>query len=116
MRSRAAAKETSQMDVVCRKARAVHLGVIWQHASFLNRHLIVYAAIELAAVGTFGAPHSVGTVASPLLKEKRYASRFALIANGPHPGGIHRARLRARLAADDDPRDTVEVERAKVLE
>lgn len=44
-----------------------------------------------------------GNPFSPLLEEKRHTSRRALVAQRAHPIWMHGPRVRAGLAADDDP-------------
>src|SRR5450756_2930947 len=56
-------------------------------------------------------PRLFAAHAAPLLKVEGYAGRHALVAYRPDPVAVHSPRPRARLAAEDPPVDTGEVER-----
>lgn len=54
-------------------------------------------------------PSGLGTQPSPLLEKEGHAGFDALVAQLPGPRGLHRAKARATLAANDDPMDALEI-------
>ncbi len=59
------------------------------------------------------ATRAVFPPSAPLLEEERDLGAEALFPNLANPLRIHRAGMRAALAADDDPVDSVEVDPSK---
>jgi hypothetical protein len=72
-----------------------------------ERKLIVGAAVERTAGLVFPC-------AAPLLEEEWHPLCAALTTDLDHPFSKHRSRVRTALTPDDDPIDSVQVERTKI--
>lgn len=95
--------------------------VQWRSFSFLTsfpalRPRLVGLSVDGAAVGFLVALDTVFAVCSPLLEEERNTLLLASAFDVQHPFLLHRSRLVAALAADNDPVDAGEVEGTEVGE